>query len=1053
MTTLTAAELTTIRSDYHTVKRYLSPWQRNIVLSATVTSVTQDTDTYGIYEVGFDTVTLGTYANGKAGYTLDVYTSGGVRRGSLRLRKAAGAATLYVAESAPGEVNVTVGDIVKVIHERRIWRKLPYLAQTNTDTTDFFDTFDVFKDYDLAYTDENEDHRPIANIEYDPAGLVDSGQAYRTVYLNGANSEALADGATISSYSWDIGAGSFVSGYSSTDSAIYATFPVGQHEVSLTVTDSNTNTATRYGPLWSHGPSFMPLADSAFTVDSDETEYGNGRDLNITVFGNSYEARDDLIPQGTLFCYWEDAQFGAQAAPPDQYRSHYLGWAARDSSLIKIGFGEYFIMLEGAASQLARIDGSEQLFLARSSPSEWYEMADITSDREAAHILRYETTALDVCNLYTSGITDEWGQVASSNYGAGRVDKAPVWQQLAALSAEYGGFASCDSLNGIWLRRHPSLVEDGGSGRDDINTVIALTYADWTDAGFELVNEFTPRVGRLEMDGFAFDGAEPTLYQSKAPGRVPSYPASQETGPAQVLPSTSSDTVLASRVGKRYAWLNNPYSDVPLTLWGNFDIIEPAWMEWITLTASDDNIRGLSLSAARFLVKRVSIRHSNEPDQPHKQISLTIERETDGESGEAWEAPTSDVVDTTGNDYNWPGFDFGTWDGWNMFTGDGLGSDLYANEGAASTADTVYAADERYVYGCPDFTSAGTPTWSEKLDAVTDIGAGYYILDYQHDNLDPKNTAIVIVADKSASLRIYRTTNLTAGSPTWTLMQSISSAADRALLYNSIYDGVWFLLIQDGAANVFYKTVDDFTNIDTTIVAPCGGSPYAHQTFSISNHAASKTSGKIIMSYSGGSNQSHITISDDYGETFTPDTLWTFSDFHPPAMVWFPYHGNEAELTWYVMGGEDSTNDAWTVKTTDGGDNYTDISPTYDDGLGDGTLSYGGGEQNQLSKKYIADYTQDGNKLAMVAWPSTQNYGTSHQQQIFISDDGGDNWTRQSGTSQTINEIVVWPYDVNQLFFSGTTKLYYSSDRGVTLSEKQWTGYSNGVRCVPVWVS
>jgi hypothetical protein len=1055
MPALSTADAATIRQDYHTVKRYLSPWPRNVVLRATATSVSKDTDTNGIYEIGFDTVTLGTYQNAVAGYTLDVYTSGGVRRGSLRLRKDATASTLYVAESAPGEVNVTVGDTLEVIKERKIWRKLPYLAQTNTNTQDFFDTFEIYKDYDLAYTDENEDHRPVANIEYKPADFLDTGQDYRTVYLNGANSEPVADGATISSYSWDIGTGSFAPGYTASDSAIYARFPSGEHEVSLTVTDSNSKASTRYAPVWAHGPGFQPLAESAFRKNRDDTEYGQGRNIDLTIFGNSYEARDELIPQGTLFCYWEVAEFGAQDAPPDQYRGQYLGWAARDATLITLDFGEYTISLENAAAQLARIDGSEQLFLRRSSPSEWYEMIDITSDRQLAHILRYETTALDVCNLYLSGVTDEWGQKSGSNFGAGTVDKAPIWQQLTALTAEYGGVASADSLNGIWLRRHPSLVEDGGSGRDDIATIIELDNDDWLADGIELPNEFTPRVGQLEMDGFAFDGSQVSLFQSKAPGRVPSFPASREAGPAQVLPTTSSQDVLASRAGKRLAWSNNPRPEIPIPLWGNFDVFEPAWMEWVTLTVDENNIRGIEIASGRYLVKRVSIRDSNDPDQPAKRIVLTVEQETDGESGEAWEAPESETVDTSGDSYDWPGLDYGPYDGWNMFPGDSLGTDIYDSAGAASSPSLVYAADERYVKRTENFLDA-TPTWTTVFDAVTDVGASYVILEYQPDNLDPKEKAIVVVGDTSSETRVYRTTNLSSVTPTFTLVRTFTFDAIRAVLQNSIFSGMWFLLLQGGYlgnTEYFYKTSDNFATLDTSLTDPCGIPPSADHTLFISNHIASTTSGLIVMSYGAGGGDSHVTISRDYGGSFTPDLSWTFNDFHPPVYVHVPYQGNEGENTWYVMGGEDSNKDAWIYRTKNGGTSYTEISPLYDDGRsGDGILPYGGGERDRYIRRLIYDYTKDSNKITVLAQPSKDRYG-GHFWNVFSSDDAGDIWTHRAEITTPLHAIGGWPHDENILFITGASVLLYSEDRGATWVQKQWSGYADGIWTVPIWVA
>jgi hypothetical protein len=323
------------------------------------------------------------------------------------------------------------------------------------------------------------------------------------------------------------------------------------------------------------------------------------------------------------------------------------------------------------------------------------------------------------------------------------------------------------------------------------------------------------------------------------------------------------------------------------------------------------------------------------------------------------------------------------------------------------------------------------------------------VIEFQPDNYDPLDTAIMVASDKSTTVRVYRTTNLSAASPTWNLQYSISGNLVRAVLQASVYQDTWFLLVQKDNTDIFYKTTDNFATV-SQINNLCGVSPFAWYTFFISNRAASRDSGLIVAAYGAGASQSHVTISRDYGNSFTPDLTWGFNDFHPPAMVYVTYENNASENIWYVMGGEDSTTDAWIVRTDDGGTYYEDISPFYDDG--GGLLKYGGGQSNRYSRRYIYDYTKDSNKLAAIMWPSTQKHGARNQQ-VFISDDGGDNWTRQSELGSRANGIGGWPYDENILFITGSASLRYSDDRGATWSNKHWVGYSEGVWTVPIWIT
>src|SRR5690606_39449163 len=108
------------------------------------------------------------------------------------------------------------------------------------------------------------------------------------------DSYAVAEGASISSYSWDVQDGTITSGTAS-DAAITVTFPAGFRWISLTVTDSNGVTNTTRRPILAVDPDDDPTLKSATNITLRLTQNGNTLTANIpeNIPRSSY-------PDGTL---------------------------------------------------------------------------------------------------------------------------------------------------------------------------------------------------------------------------------------------------------------------------------------------------------------------------------------------------------------------------------------------------------------------------------------------------------------------------------------------------------------------------------------------------------------------------------------------------------------------------------------------------------------------------------------------------------------------------------------------------------------------------------
>lgn len=709
MPTLSSGDAATLRKTNYRVKRYVSVAPRTIVYQAPVDAAIKD-GALGTY-VGIRLLTgsaTGDPADVLSGYTVEVGTTPGGRDVGITRARLDGVTgdVLFIAETGSVELPVEAGHYVTVRRERQVWQRLQRLVDEAVDST-FVNTFTQYKDYGLAYTDENEYHRPLANVEYAPAGWVSSGLTYRTVTLDATGSEAVAYGASITGYSWSLPVGvALVTGYTLTDSVIQVQADAGCHEIALTVTDSNGKTSTRYLLLWAHDASYKPLTN--FAVTRDETR--DWREMDFEFFDDGTTLTEADIFDGTPLCYWEDVSFGGSAAPA-QYRGQFLGWAMNDAVLFRRYRSVLTVTAGGVGAFLARMSGPQDTLVRSDNPSRWSEMAHINDNRLACYLLRYHTTALDVANLYQLDIAHEWGKQ--------NINKGTIWEQVNNIIKGSTGVAGCDSLNGIWIRRHPSYMNT--SDRNARAVIIDLTNVDWPDDSALQANyDRTRRVGKVKGGGFFWDGTKSVPLRSLAPGDAQSYALPIEEPPAFALPPIDAQDELNRITGCHYAYLNNELAELPIRLIANLDAIEPAWREWVTITVNGDNIRGQAWSAKRFIPKGVAVTHSNAMGEPARAVTLTLEAETGGAPGET-SVISEPGLNNTG-DYTPPTLDIPIVD-----TDLGAGLErifLIHKSGEVSITSDFQTSGAS---GGPDYVVDDLSLDGDVLDAVTDPYSPRYI--------------------------------------------------------------------------------------------------------------------------------------------------------------------------------------------------------------------------------------------------------------------------------------------------------------------------------------
>jgi hypothetical protein len=139
-----------------------------------------------------------------------------------------------------------------------------------------------------------------------------------------------------------------------------------------------------------------------------------------------------------------------------------------------------------------------------------------------------------------------------------------------------------------------------------------------------------------------FNGTDNTIYASAAPGLTPANEAGEEQAPGQRLPTSGAQTELNRVTGHRYAFQNNPNTDIVFEFIENDDIYEPALMQPFTYQESMGNVAGTTVNK-RFIPRSVSITHSNRVGEKSKRVVVTAYGETSGDPGDTKPVPVYDT--------------------------------------------------------------------------------------------------------------------------------------------------------------------------------------------------------------------------------------------------------------------------------------------------------------------------------------------------------------------------------------------------------------------------
>jgi hypothetical protein len=1006
--------------------------------------VNQATFTYPITQVTFDGVTLGAFGDIVKNMTVLFGTSDGADDlGRHRIRKAAGAATLYVGEASQGdhdgEVNLEDDAYITVLNEYRIWTIPPYIASDET----------IYKDYDIPYSEGGRNYGsrpgPIANGGCSKADLIDSGTAVATFEYDADDSAFVSPGSAVATVTWDVGDGTITVG-NVNSAQITATFPEGRRYVDLTIEDDNGDTRIHHIltlALNESGSTLRPILDFEIT---DHRLAPEGGEMSVIVHEDIDPAD---YPEGAQCIYFEheyyDGAQGSLAGPSGDEHIKFVGWLDTESesptaTLRGIERGVEFRIIS-SAERLRQVNLLPQRVDDNDSPASWIQMEDLTPERFMCYLLLWHSNVFEVANI----IVPDFG----SAYPGIQVQASTIYEQVDEIAKESARRFTCDQRGTLRIVDYPLLLDSG----DRTGTVIvALTEADLSS--YELASQPFPREYWIAASGITTGDSQVSKY-SRAPGDAPGQGAARSAFDMQLVADQDD---LNARAGHQYARQNTPWEPLHLRMVHTGDAgIDPALMEWVEVTTTTaTNRRQRVLTDQKCLPTEVHIEHNND-GRGVKEVEYTVEIETVGTPGATYIPPTDPQFKLP--DYQFPQIDLfpPTWELPTPSTVD------------FTSAPAMYAATLSGVYRNRDTSSI---SWSSIFDPTSEAGANYEVWRFRLDPWDPKNTAwVAAVSQTDEIIKIYSTDNLNDSPPTWSEEHEIDLSAE-----GGIHGGLDMRLSIniEGLVVVNYSYIDAVSGVNSAIsyrLTPVSAwvddeilnsaDAIRMKCIGMGTHQVYPAGDVYFHTSTGfGGNRKFIYKSTDLGQNWAVDETISWGDHRNNLCLALPYLNNpNDEVIWFFAGIDDA--DSIFRRNADG--SYTmDLGAPAASGyfyIDDSDTSTDGDLEYKLAATNAADiWTSDPNEIRFI---SKNEDGTAGFRQLVYSENGGATWINKSlPTTDDFVAIGSWPNDRKIIFAYGEV-LYWSDDKGDNWNNLDGTG---GVALsavatdpfvfdfVPVWV-
>lgn len=656
---LTAGQLSLLRSEHpHKLRFYLSVFAPAIdYAGGDFGDILYAGTVNGAHDRGARTITCIDVVNNlniaepTSGYTVLVGPTaaggGGPGIGGVSKRRLRDTDTVGIANDAILDANGVEwenGQYITIVRNWELWPVFPRILRAAP--------FTFYKDYDVVYTDENEEPPPVAIMGSHWAGFLGSGGTV-TVTLDGSDSYGVAPGATISAYLWQSTGGAIANANIATTSITFNA--ADTYWVYLTVTDSNGKTQKTRRVFMVHDANNMPFTGFDATIS---LSYTGGNTLTITAFEDVDV--DDWPDQSIVILWaeeWYDTTEESIGYLTDYSHIKFVGYldaetiAADPENTGMVEFDAHCIsqiMMNTPMVSVALDDTT-------ASPTNWYTYFNLTTARAIHHLWRYHSTLFTVADVLLP-ISNTLRRFAMDWPQGSLISQARLtaWEQ--GIYCEIG----CDKLGRVHVEVDPQFILEANRGAVDV--VMSMGDTDWYDE-YSVVREEKLLTAQVSLSGMNHDGATSIPYFANMPGYLIAGSDYDFVPEARGVPQDERNRLLAGQAdanqkcGLAYAKSNNDIPELRMGMAGNYTFVDVYPQEYYRMTiAAGDTKRGVTMTNRRCIPREVDITMVAESGVV--DVSVVFEPETlDVPLGVPWQYPSSIPTYVDPDTPTWPEID------------------------------------------------------------------------------------------------------------------------------------------------------------------------------------------------------------------------------------------------------------------------------------------------------------------------------------------------------------------------------------------------------------
>lgn len=568
---LTTQQQTNIEAPGYTCSPLVLVDPNDIIFQATINQASFETV---FVSLTFDNVTIGSITNVLDGYTVFIGSETNLKEiPDARIFRSRGnqsaGTTLNINETS---ASLQDNMLIRVVRDVRTTEKLGVIDP---------DTGALLLDYNQTYTAP----RPICN---------DTGGFTRAARIQGSGQsvnfsltpvgQAVASGATISSYAWFVNGLQIISGSISTQNITLRATAPGWYFPRLTITDSNGVTN------WFQY--ILVVVDYAYqnTIPANNIRISGDTEDGWNAGFDGYDTEDDaplkLVPDNTNCIIYTEETFNSFLTNTSlissvRFTGRFRTETASVTSDARNGaLAQSQYVVEGIGLQLGRLPSPEVTLSFVSSPTQNGEINNLTIWRSVAWLMVSFYTVANACPVLFGDTSNTYLVATQESDASGGLDS------LNTILSSINAYVAFDPQGGIRIER--DLRYEDETGRNAATTVANFRYG--TYYNYQIVNEQGVIAGRSFAFGASYSSitGEYTYVRATAPAVAPGRGIGKPQLDGQILEADVSLEAMQSEIALRGAnklALENPHPRLSGAFVDAYHgIVMPSLFQWYTHT-------------------------------------------------------------------------------------------------------------------------------------------------------------------------------------------------------------------------------------------------------------------------------------------------------------------------------------------------------------------------------------------------------------------------------------------------------------------------------------